>query len=511
MTPPFVDTPLHDPHSTLGRLRRGYRKAQHKGRGAESARLRLTFDHRLLFGRQPNGQTVFFPGLRFLFLHGATCTHEISPNQALTWGNIVRTISTMNKALVPTDSERQQQAIEIAATARLVKKGASWLVPSQSMPTKYTVVINDDGGFCTCPDHADTGRVCKHQIAVQIVIQRETNADGEETVKAGLRVTYAQQSWKAYNAAQVEEKGLFMKLFREMCGGIVEPPQTMGRPRLPLQDMVFAAGLKIYRGNSVRRFMGDMKDAKEQGLVAKVPHFNSVLNYLDNEEITPVLLEMIRISALPLKAVETDFAVDSTGFSSTQLVGQWKGAKYGEKQLRVEHDWLKCHAMTGVKTNVVVAVEIGAANSADCPRFRPLLETASVDFDVRRIMGDKAYLSYDNVDFAAEKGVEPVIMFKENSIANSNSPTWDRLFHLYSFHKHTFLRAYHKRSNVESTFSAIKRVFGDFVRTKKKSAQVNEILLKILCHNIRQVIFAIFELGIEPTFCAEIAITQKEA
>lgn len=403
------------------------------------------------------------------------------------------------------DPERQAKGIEIAATARLVKKGASWLVPSQSLPTKYTVVLNDDGGFCTCPDHATTGRACKHQIAVSIVVKRETNAEGAETVTAGFRVTYAQQSWSAYNTAQVEEKALFMKLFRELCSGIVEPSQTIGRPRLPLADMVFAAGLKVYRGNSARRFMGDLEDAKAAGLIAKVPHYNSLLRTFEDASITPALLEMIRLSALPLKAVETDFAIDSTGFSSTQLVGQWKGAKYGEKQQRVAHDWLKVHAMTGVKTNMVVAVEVTEANTGDCPRFKPLLEQTTADFDVRRVLGDKAYLSYDNLDFAAEKSVEPVIMFKENSIAHSNSPTWDRLFHLYSFHKHTFLRAYHKRSNVESTFSAVKRVFGDFVRSKLKPAQINEVLFKILCHNIRQVIFAMFELGLAPTFGAEIA------
>lgn len=429
---------------------------------------------------------------------------------SLTLPAVVITLSGMDTATAElVDPERQQKGILIAATARLVKKGASWLVPSQSLPTKYTVVLNEDGGFCTCPDHAKTGRACKHQIAVQLVIKRELNADGEVEVTGGFRITYAQQSWTAYNSAQMAEQELFMKLFRKLCSGIVEPPQKMGRPRLPLAEMVFAAGYKVYRGNSARRFMGDMKEAQQKGLVTKLPHFNSVLRYLDNETITPALQEMIRLSALPLKAVESDFAVDSTGFSSTQLVGQWKGAKYGEKQLRVEHDWLKVHAMTGVKTNVVVAVEIGEPNSGDCPRFRPLLESTTADFNVRRVLGDKAYLSYDNLDFAAEKGVAPVIMFKENSTGNTNSETWDRLFHFYSFHRQDFMKAYHKRSNVESTFSAVKRVFGDFVRSKNPTAQVNEILLKILCHNIRQLIFAMFELGLAPSFGAEIHLAPE--
>lgn len=406
------------------------------------------------------------------------------------------------------DPERQQKAMAIAATSKLVKKGATWLVPSQSEATKYTVVLNEDGGFCTCPDHAKTGRQCKHQIAVSIVIKRELNENGDVEVTGGFRVTYAQQSWSAYNEAQVEEQGLFMKLFRELCAGIPQPPQGRGRPPLPVADMVFAAGLKVYRGNSARRFIGDMKEAQAKGLVAKVSHFNSVLNYLNNESITPALMEMVRLSALPLKAVETDFAIDSTGFSSTQLVGQWKGAKYGEKHQRMQHDWLKVHAMTGVKTNIVVAVEIGEANSGDAPRFRPLLEAATADFNVRRVLGDKAYSSYSNMDFATEKEVTPFIMFRDNASGNTRCEAWDKLFHFFSFHRGEFMRAYHKRSNVESTFSAIKRVFGDFVRGKSKTSQVNEILLKIICHNLRQVIFGMFELGIAPTFCADVDPAQ---
>lgn len=407
------------------------------------------------------------------------------------------------------DDERQQKGIMIAATSRLVKKGASWLVPSQSLPTKYTVILNEEGGFCTCPDHAKTGRACKHQFAVQLVVKRETNADGDVEVSGGFRVTYSQQSWASYNKAQMNERDLFMKLFRELCAGIVEPPQKMGRPRLPLADMVFAAGLKVYRGSSARRFMGDMKDAEKAGLVEKVPHFNSILRTMEDENVTPILSEMIRLSALPLKSIEQDFAIDSTGFSSTQLVGQWKGAKYGEKQQRMQHDWLKVHAMTGVRTNCVTAVEIGERNSGDAPRFPSLLDSTTQDFDVRRVLGDKAYSSYNNLDFAASKEVTPFVMFKENAIGTSGSETWDKLHHFYRFHRSEFLRAYHKRSNVESTFSAIKRVFGDFVRSKTKTAQINEVLLKILCHNIRQVIFAIHELGIDATFGAEINLASE--
>ena len=46
----------------------------------------------------------------------------------------------------------------------------------------------------------------------------------------------------------------------------------------------------------------------------------------------------------------------------------------------------------------------------------------------------------------------------------------------------------------------IKRKFGDSVRSKTDVAMRNEVLCKILCHNICCLISAMFELGITPSF-----------
>lgn len=70
------------------------------------------------------------------------------------------------------------------------------------------------------------------------------------------------------------------------------------------------------------------------------------------------------------------------------------------------------------------------------------------------------------------------------------------------FNREFFLQRYHKRSNVETTFSMIKAKLGDGLRSESQTAQVNEALCKVLCHNLVCVIQSIFELGIEPTFWA---------
>ena len=46
----------------------------------------------------------------------------------------------------------------------------------------------------------------------------------------------------------------------------------------------------------------------------------------------------------------------------------------------------------------------------------------------------------------------------------------------------------------------MKRKFGDFVRSKTDIAMTNEVLCKVLCHNIVVVIHEMHELGITAEF-----------
>ena len=78
------------------------------------------------------------------------------------------------------------------------------------------------------------------------------------------------------------------------------------------------------------------------------------------------------------------------------------------------------------------------------------------------------------------------------------TPLWERMYHFFAFRRDEFLTHYHQRSNVESTFSMIKRKFGDSLRSKTDTAMKNEALCKVLAHNLCCVISAWYELGIEP-------------
>ncbi len=66
------------------------------------------------------------------------------------------------------------------------------------------------------------------------------------------------------------------------------------------------------------------------------------------------------------------------------------------------------------------------------------------------------------------------------------------------------MQRYHRRSNVESTFSMIKRKFGDSIMSKSRTGQTNEVLCKVLAHNVVVVVSAIHEFGIEPRFASDL-------
>ncbi|HZZ26887.1 MAG TPA: transposase [Pirellulales bacterium] len=86
-----------------------------------------------------------------------------------------------------------------------------------------------------------------------------------------------------------------------------------------------------------------------------------------------------------------------------------------------------------------------------------------------------------------------------------------KAFHYFQAKRDEFDARYHKRSNIESTFSMLKAKFGDAVRSKTDVAMKNEVLAKILCHNIVCLISAIYEIGIDPTFWTNTASVQKVA
>lgn len=391
---------------------------------------------------------------------------------------------------------REMRALHIAATTQLEPNNGRWKVPSQSGNGTYTVLVTREGTWaCTCPDHEERLLDCKHILAVEITVQREAGKQ-KVTYSELVKVTYS-QNWPAYNAAQKGEKRMFLPLLADLCSSIDQPAQVVGRPRLPLSDMAFAIVYKTYSGFSSRRFDSDLRSAEAAGLIDKAPSFNSMLRYTRSPEVTRVLSHLVEVSSLPLRAVETDFAIDSTGFGTTRM-RSWFSQKHGREV--TSREWRKLHAMAGTRTHIITAAEVSPSFANDAPFLPELAAATAANFHMREVSADKGYLTKTNADAIERMGAMPFIPFKSNTVEPPEGTAWARMYHLFAYRREDFLEHYHRRSNVETVFAMMKAKFGDALLSKTDEAQTNEVLGKVIAHNICVLIQSFYELGIEPSF-----------
>lgn len=152
--------------------------------------------------------------------------------------------------------------------------------------------------------------------------------------------------WSKYNKSQTREKTLFLVLLKELCSNI---------SKKSYQNMVFCLCVKNYAQKSARRVIGELELCKRAKYIDEVPHFNSLYNYLRNPGIESVLLDLIKLSSLPLRAVERKFCCDSTGFGMSILDDRWSKIRQSYSK---HHKYLKAHITFGVLSNIVTSCRI---------------------------------------------------------------------------------------------------------------------------------------------------------
>lgn len=396
---------------------------------------------------------------------------------------------------------RELKALEIAARCHLKCQDGTWIVPSQTSPGKTYLVNIWASPTCTCDDFQTTAKPCKHILAARIAFERDGGKSSAIVVDTEPKRKTYKQNWPLYNRAQQTEKNRFQELLAELCRGLVDPPQPgVGRRRMKLADVIFSIVFKVYTSVSSRRFACDLQEAFDRGHISHCMNSVQVCIFLEKEDITPILKELIVRSSLPLKAIETTFAPDSTGFSTSRF-HRWFDEKYGCN--RSGKVFVKAHAICGVQTNIITGIDILDQYSPDCPQFAGLVNKTAENFKIDRVCADKAYVDHGNLDLVEKHGGTAYIPFKANSVPGAAGSVWEKMHHYYQFRREEFNAHYHQRSNIESTFSMVKAKFGDHVRSRTDTAMKNEVLCKFLCHNIVVVHQSAIELGIEPVFWPE--------
>lgn len=309
-------------------------------------------------------------------------------------------------------------------------------------------------------------------------------------------------NWHDYNESQTKEKFLFFHLLKELLETVdksTDQHHTRKGVARNYYTQIFCMCMKVYTKASSRRLISDLKIYRDLEFINKVPHFNTILNYFNNRELRIVLQYLIELSAIPLAQLERRFAVDASGVGSHEFE-KWSDIRSVHKKHR---KYKKVHIIYGVLSNIAVACRVTKGTANDSPQFEELIRRAADNFSIEECSADKAYSSKSNLKTVADLGGIPYIPFKSNAKGGGLS-VWREMYRYFKNNEDEFYRHYHLRSNAESGFAMIKKKFGEFVSFKNDVGQENEILVKVLCHNICCLIQEIFLQKINVNFSESI-------
>ncbi len=182
-------------------------------------------------------------------------------------------------------------------------------------------------------------------------------------------------------------------------------------------------------------------------------------------------------------------AVDSTGIKVTNR-GQWMSDKWslGKK------GYLKIHVAVNIRTKEILALEVTDEKIHDGKMMKKLVEDVVLKINqdkkktrIKSLIGDGAYDSNENFRFLDEKRIKPVIQVKRNSVVatrNNKIRNKETTQQSKDFLKWKKKMKYGQRWMVETAFSSIKRMFGEYVMATKFQNMVKEMMIKVSLYNL---------------------------
>ncbi len=176
---------------------------------------------------------------------------------------------------------------------------------------------------------------------------------------------------------------------------------------------------------------------------------------------------------------EGSLLVDATGESSAYY-GRWAS----EKKTRA-HVYRKAHAGVGARSRQFIAFRVTRGTRHDSKEFARLHEQARCNAFFEKVKGDGGYASRNSAQLVEDAGQTPYLKPAYNvTLKSKRRPAWRRMVTAFREHAVEWLAEYHERSQVESVFSAFKRLFGTVMRARKWLAQRAELELRAIAYNV---------------------------
>jgi hypothetical protein len=186
------------------------------------------------------------------------------------------------------------------------------------------------------------------------------------------------------------------------------------------------------------------------------------------------------------KAEYIVIAVDSTGIKVTNR-GQWMEDKW---HLKNKQGYLKIHIAVNVKTKNILSIKVTDEHVHDS-KVLPKLINDIIKLDKKITMGelfaDGAYEGNDIFRYLSDNGILPYIKVRKNAKVGWKKGNILRNLSVISQKKDLerwkYSVSYGQRWMVETVFSCLKRMFGEYVYSVRLKNMIQEIMLKASLYN----------------------------
>lgn len=176
-------------------------------------------------------------------------------------------------------------------------------------------------------------------------------------------------------------------------------------------------------------------------------------------------------------------AVDSTGIKVSNR-GEWIAHKWN-----VKRGYLKIHLAVDIRKKRILSIHVTSDRIHDGQVLSELVNDITIkqNKQVDAVIADGAYDSNKNFQFLSFKGIMPAIKVRKNARSTKtnhylrNKTVQKQKTNLQQWKTSV---SYGQRWIIESVFSCIKRMFGEYVAAIRFDNMVRELILKASLYNL---------------------------
>ena len=174
-------------------------------------------------------------------------------------------------------------------------------------------------------------------------------------------------------------------------------------------------------------------------------------------------------------------ALDSTGIKVANR-GEWIRHKWN-----VRRGYLKIHVAVDIRKKKIVTMEVTSEEVHDGKVLKKLIDNASENNNVKRVLADGMYDSNKNFRYLSKTHIKPGIKTRSNSkVKSTNCHARNMSVSRQQTNLKRWKRSmgYGKRWMAETVFSCIKRMFGEYVNARKLHNMTKELVIKASLYNM---------------------------